>query len=207
MIVDLDTCSEELHLQSDICIIGSGAAGLAIATEMLQSRLKVILVESGGREHEPPTQALYDVAISGLPHPGSTEGRFRVLGGSTTKWGGQALPLTPFDFEQREWVRNSGWPISVEELSTYYERACQFLLVDQFNFDSDLFTYLRAQPPSFDREQLWYHFAKWSPTPNLRERYLAAVRDAKNITLLLHGNLTQIDLDEGRKRVDSILVR
>jgi choline dehydrogenase-like flavoprotein len=207
MIVDLETSGENLELRSDICVIGSGAAGLAIASEMMQSGLDVVVVESGGREHEPPTQALYDVEVSGLPHPGSTEGRFRILGGSTIKWGGQALPLMPADFERREWVQNSGWPISFEELKPYYERACRFLLVDQFNFDTDLFAYLHALPPSFDREQLWYHFSKWSPTPDLREHYLPRLREARNITLLLHANLTRIELDEGEKRVDRILVR
>ena len=123
MIVDLEATDGTVELRSDLCIIGSGAAGLAIASEMVQAQMNVILVESGGKQHEPATQALYDVAISGLPHPGSTQGRFRILGGSTTKWGGQTLPLMPSDFEQREWVPHSGWPISFEELRAYYERA------------------------------------------------------------------------------------
>ena len=144
MIIDLETISGNLELVSDLCIVGSGAAGLAIATEMIQTRMSVVLVESGGREPEPPTQALYDVAISGLPHPGSTQGRFRILGGSTTRWGGQTLSLMPSDFEKREWVPHSGWPIAFEELRQYYERACRFLLLDHLNFDTDLFAYLRT---------------------------------------------------------------
>lgn len=147
MIVDMEATSGAFDLESDLCVIGTGAAGLAIASEMIQSRMNVVLVESGGEELEPPTQALYDVAISGLPHPGSTEGRFRVLGGSTTKWGGQALPLMPSDFERREWVPHSGWPISFEEIREYYERACRFLRLDRFNFDTDLFAHLRTRPP------------------------------------------------------------
>jgi choline dehydrogenase-like flavoprotein len=207
MIIDLETTSENLELVSDICIVGSGAAGLAIATELLPTRLSVVLVESGGREPEPPTQALYDVAISGLPHPGSTQGRFRILGGSTTKWGGQALPLMPSDFEKREWVPHSGWPIVFEELSEYYERACRFLLLDHLNFDTDLFAYLRTRPPSFDKEKLWYHFSKWSPKPNLREHYLPGIRTSNACTLLLHANVTEIQLEEHQNRVASIQVR
>jgi len=207
MIVDLSASEAPAQFTFDLCVVGTGAAGLAIASEMLGAPLSVVLVESGGLDFEPPTQSLYDVAISGLPHPGSTEGRFRILGGSTTKWGGQALPLMPSDFEQRDWVRNSGWPISFEDLQPYYERACRFLQVDRFNFDRDLFAYLRTRQPSFDREHLWYHFSKWSPIANLRERYVPCIRASKNITLLLHANLMQIDLAEGRNRVDSIEVR
>lgn len=207
MIVDMEATSGAFDRESDLCVIGSGAAGLAIASEMIQSRMNVVLVESGGEELEPPTQALYDVAISGLPHPGSTEGRFRVLGGSTTKWGGQALPLMPSDFERREWVPHSGWPISFEEIREYYERACRFLRLDRFNFDTDLFAHLRTRPPSFDGEQLWYHFSKWSPKPNLREHYLPDIRGSNHCTLLLHANVTDIQLEEGRNRVAGIQVR
>ncbi len=111
MIRDLRDLGASTQLTCDLCIVGSGAAGLAIASEMSAASLSgaasmksmnVIVLESGGMDLEPPTQALYDVDVSGLPHPGSTQGRFRICGGSTTRWGGQALPLTPFDFERRE---------------------------------------------------------------------------------------------------------
>jgi choline dehydrogenase-like flavoprotein len=207
MILDLQSTSERLELSSDICVIGSGAAGLAIASEMVQSRVNVLLVESGGEQLETPTQALYDVAISGLPHPGSTQGRFRVLGGSTTRWGGQALPLIPSDFEKRDWVAHSGWPISFDELGPYYERAHRFLMLDRFNFDTDLFKQLSISPPSFHEDQLRYHFSKWSPIPNLRERYLPDIRSSDCCSLLLHANVTEIELDEKLNRVIAIRVR
>jgi choline dehydrogenase-like flavoprotein len=207
MIIDLADSSDNLDLHSDLCVIGSGAAGLAIASEMIRAGVNVVVVESGGHDHEPRTQALYDVAVSGLPHPGSTQGRFRIVGGSTTQWGGQALPLMPLDFERREWVRHSGWPISFNEVSAYYDRACRFLLLDRLNFDTDLFAHLKSRPSPFDPEQIWYHFSKWSPKPSLREQYLPDIRNADRCTLLLHANLTEIKLEENRDRVAEIRVR
>jgi len=205
MIVDLEN-SDDSDLQCDLCLVGSGAAGLAIASEMANTRFKTVIVESGGLHPEPPTQALYDVAISGLPHPGSTQGRFRICGGSTTQWGGQALPLMPMDFERRDWVANSGWPISFEELVPYYTRACRFLMVDDRNFDSDLFVLLKTRPPVFD-ERLRYHFSKWSPKPSVREQYLPGLRTSDRCTLLLHANLTSIRLDGNFNRVERIEVQ
>ncbi|MGA9979696.1 MAG: hypothetical protein WBQ08_13825, partial [Candidatus Sulfotelmatobacter sp.] len=185
MIADLNEATEPRSLSVDLCLVGSGAAGLAIASEMAKSSLTFAIAESGGLDFEPPTQALYDVDISGLPHPGSTQGRFRVCGGSTTMWGGQALPLMPLDFEPREWVPHSGWPISFDELRPFYQRACRFLLIDGMNFDTDLFSFLRTLPPAFDASQLSYHFSKWSPQPSVRERYLPALRQSQKCTLLL----------------------
>lgn len=207
MIVDLNEASDLGSLTVDLCIVGSGAAGLAIASEMTNSAITVAIAESGGLNFEPATQALYDVDISGLPHPGSTQGRFRVCGGSTTMWGGQALPLMPHDFERRDWIPDSGWPISCEELQPLYRRACRFLLVDEMNFDTDLFAHLRTRPPAFDSSRLWYHFSKWSPKPSVREHYLPALRHARHCTLLLHANVTEIVLDPGSQLVTQVEVR
>jgi choline dehydrogenase-like flavoprotein len=167
----------------------------------------VVLLESGGSEPEAGTQALYDVELSGLPHPGSTQGRFRVLGGSTTKWGGQALPLLPSDFERRDWVANSGWPLTFAEMQTYYARAADFLLIDRLNFDNQLLSLLRAKTPDFDPQKIWYHFSKWSPRPNLRELYLQEIRASEKQTLLLHANVTSIVLNENLNAVESICAR
>jgi choline dehydrogenase-like flavoprotein len=207
MIVDLNV-SQEIRLPSfDLCIVGSGAAGLAIASEMLATSLKVVLLESGGMELEPQSQFLYNAEISGLPHPGTTLGRFRVCGGSTTKWGGQALPLMPSDFEHREWVSHSGWPISFDQLGPYYSRACRFLLVDQMNLDSDLFEYLRTSAPAVDSTRVWYHFSKWSPKPSVREIYLPRISGSDRCTLVLHANVTDIALEQNFDRVGAIEVR
>jgi len=204
MILDLREGAGPATLRCDICVVGAGAAGLTIATEMSNSPLEIVLLESGGMEFEAPTQALYDVDLSGLPHPGSTQGRFRVCGGSTTMWGGQALPLMASDFEPREWVPHSGWPIVYEEMKPYYERASRFLLVDGMNFDTDLFKHLGTRPPALDAEQIWYHFSKWSPRPNLREVYLPEVRESKGCRLLLHANVVNLTLDDKMERVQQI---
>jgi len=204
---DLNSTTASPEFSCDVCIVGSGAAGLALASEFRNTRLKIILVESGGLDPEPATQALYDVDISGLPHPGSTEGRFRICGGSTTQWGGQALPLMPHDFERRDWVPHSGWPISYDAVASYYPRALRFLLVDAMNFDTDLFQHLGARPPDFDAEHVWYHFSKWSPKPNLREHYLRELGDSERCTLLLHANVTEIVLRSQLNQVESLAVR
>ena len=207
MIVDLNSAQDIPELVCDVCIVGAGAAGLAIATELLPAGKRVVILESGGLEPEPATQALYNAEISGLPHAGVTQGRFRIVGGSTTQWGGQALPLMPSDFEKRDWVAHSGWPIQFDELKTYYERACKFLLVDDKNFDTDLFEYLPAQPSIFDPQKIWYHFSKWSPRPSLRETYLPGLRDSSECTLLLHANVTRIGLEENLGRVNTVGAR
>lgn len=207
MIVDLETNSDVPPLTYDLCIVGTGAAGLALASRMLGTSVRVLILESGGLDHEPATQALYDVDIGGLPHRGSTEGRFRVWGGSTTRWGGQALPLMPLDFERRDWVAHSGWPLTFADVEPYYPDACRFLGVDALNFDTDLFSHLRTPLPRFDPQRLWYHFSKWSPQPDIRRHWVDKVAASETCTLLLHANVTDIRLNADMTRVESLSAR
>src|SRR4051794_16016778 len=102
MIRDFDRLENGVRLAADVCIIGAGAAGITIAREFLDGPFKVLLLEGGGRVHEPESQALYDSDVVGLDHVGVHEGRARVLGGTTTWWAGQASPLGPIDFRRRE---------------------------------------------------------------------------------------------------------
>jgi hypothetical protein len=53
------------------------------------------------------------------------------VGGTTTLWGGQALPLDTIDFSYRSWVPYSGWPLTRTELEPYYRRAEQVMHLNE----------------------------------------------------------------------------
>src|SRR5271155_5063554 len=127
MIEDFNGFPDEACIRADFCIVGAGAAGIAIAREFFGSRYKVLLLEWGGPGIEAETQKLYDSEVVGLPHSGIHAGRARVFGGTTTLWGGQALRFDDFDLRKRDWVPYSGWPISREELEPFYDRADRVL--------------------------------------------------------------------------------
>src|SRR5689334_910142 len=119
MITDLNSHETPSTLETDVCIVGAGAAGICLAVTLARRGIKVVLLESGGVTHEPAIHALNKAEVVGLSHAGIHDGRFRVFGGTTTRWGGQMLPLEPIDFENRPWMRCSGWPIRYEEVLPY----------------------------------------------------------------------------------------
>lgn len=205
MILDhLDAvCPREL--KADICIVGAGAAGLALATEFANSDLQVVLLESGGWEPDPRTQALYHTEQTGMPFQSAHTGRFRIFGGSTTQWGGQSLPLTPLDFEPREWVNHSGWPIAYDELLPFYQRANQFLGVDTRDYYDETAAILSLERPLLDPASIEYHFSKWAPQPDLRQTYRKVLERATNIHVILHANV--VELVVNGPRVTTVHIR
>jgi choline dehydrogenase-like flavoprotein len=112
MLRDLDQLPEGTEIACDVCIVGSGAAGIALAVGLLDSKLNVVVLESGGAIDEPATQRLYDSEVVGHAFPGAHEGRFRTYGGSTTRWGGSGIPLDPSDFERRRFRTRCTSPVS-----------------------------------------------------------------------------------------------
>ena len=129
-------------LSRQVCVIGSGPAGLTAALELHKQGIKVVVIE-GSRAYSqladswPDKVALYNGQSIGLfrynepdflilpfeRDPRSpVEERERIFGGTSTHWGGQTRPQDPLDLAKRS-PRFSGWPVTREELDPFYERA------------------------------------------------------------------------------------
>ena len=105
----------------DVCIVGAGPAGIALANRLADSSLKTCVVESGGRAVSAFTDGLRAVESHGIAIKDYS--RERVLGGASTTWSGLSSPLDDIDFRHRAWVPHSGWPLTREDLEPYYRTA------------------------------------------------------------------------------------
>ncbi|KKZ84045.1 choline dehydrogenase [Rhizobium phaseoli] len=131
LFIDLQPTSGETVLpllRCDICIVGSGPAGATLARELSHSGLSVVLLESGGEQRNPENDALNEIENVGRPRARDQWSvRNRVLGGASHTWGGRCGPFDAIDFEHREWVDHSGWPIALQELEPYLDRSAAHL--------------------------------------------------------------------------------
>src|ERR1051326_1369834 len=103
MILDARTLTAESNLETDVCIVGGGTAGIVLARELAGRSFRVCILESGGKEPDPQTQSLCAGDNIGYPYFPLDTARTRYLGGSSTRWnipiGGERLGvrLRPFD--------------------------------------------------------------------------------------------------------------
>ncbi|MEB3350657.1 MAG: GMC family oxidoreductase [Cyanobacteriota bacterium] len=119
-------------LRADVCIVGAGAAGLALAWALDGEPLDVLLLEAGEQGINPGLQDGADGTAETAILPGRgdypfRESRVRALGGTTLRWSGACLALDADDFQARPWLRGSGWPIDRAELDPFYCQAARFL--------------------------------------------------------------------------------
>ena len=138
MIINASQVDNNKILKGDLCIMGSGPAGLTIASKFAKSNLDIIVIPGGGFKITKKNQGLYKGIIDkDVSHEPLDENRYKVFGGSGNFWGGRCLPLDKIDFEKRSWISNTGWPIKINELNPYYKLASKLLRLNRFNFEFD----------------------------------------------------------------------
>ena len=200
MILDARKLVAGTILEADVCIVGSGAAGLTLAYDLGKAAARVLLLESGGLNR-----------VRGM-HPlneGTTEGedyslqdtRERALGGTTNRWSGVLVPLDAVDFRARDWIPNSGWPLDESTLAPFYERAARFLdaPVSIASGLHSVQTTNPALPPLCnDLEYRPIQFAKRLRLGLELRKELAA---STTVELLYHATVTRLRLDRIERRV------
>lgn len=190
MILDLETTRIPAELETDLCLIGAGAVGIAIALAFAGGRHRVVVLESGGERPEAETEALLASDLRGVRCSTALDGRARIFGGSTTMWAGQALTFDETVFAAREWVPGSGWPLAPAEIAPYLPRARRVLALPELPLGDDGWPARLPQPPVLDG--LTAMLSSFSPAPNLARTHREALARAANVTIVLHANATQI---------------
>lgn len=196
MFLDASTDAASQVLESDLCIIGAGAAGIALALEFEGTKHKVVLIESGSYDFDPETQALYEGSITGLPYFPLDATRLRYFGGTTNHWTGWCRPLDEIDFLQRDWVPNSGWPFSRSELNSYYKKATEILDLGGTDFGRDAMASVTGARDELthrlDPEKLVVHTFRMSPPTRMGQKFRDQITTSQNIHCLLNANVTEI---------------
>jgi choline dehydrogenase-like flavoprotein len=188
-------------VDTDLCIIGAGAAGITIARSMLGAGLDVCLVESGGYDFEPETQALYASESVGLPLGFDLDAsRLRFFGGTTNHWGGGCIPLFDMDFRERQWAPHSGWPITRTDLDPYYQRALEVCQLGAKLFNEDSRTD-GSTPVLWDPARLVNIEALGGSTVHFGEAYRAELERAGNVRVLLFANLVELQTNDANSVV------
>lgn len=196
MLVDAQKLVDGQLVEADLCIVGSGLAGLALASTFLDSDVRVVVLESG-REGPSEADQLSEGASTAHPSHPLPEGAPRRLGGAAETWGAWCRPFDALDFEARDWPW-SGWPLTAEDMAPYYEQAIDFLRMSAREFTG--IEWEDGLPPLYrhiqDATELLVGVWQESPLAPISEVLGDPLREAPNTTVYLSANALEIVTDD-----------
>jgi len=215
MLIDTSERVPNGSFESDICIVGTGPAGIVVALELAKSGLRICLLESGGQKLEPgPTDLNAGSVDSAHNYPAEIvrDGRRRQLGGSANLWnhqkyGGRGkmiryVPLDEIDFEQRDWVPMSGWPFSRSALAPFYRRAHRVCGIGPFEWSADEWRSKCRTSDIWQTERVETVISQFGTAEVFLKDHLEKLEKTANVFIFTHASL--FSLNRNPRQPDAI---
>jgi choline dehydrogenase-like flavoprotein len=201
-------------LRCDVCIIGTGPAGVTIARELSNTSLRVTILESGRAERQEEADALNEVENVGWPRVmDQWLVRNRIVGGTSTTWTGRCAPFDDIDLQFRDWVPYSGWPFKIDDMIAYLDRSVKYLGlgVGRGFADDRVSTHTGHQHPRLDLDPSKLLPMCWQYSRDSVNRYdkvrfgrHIAADLGSNITLVTNATVLRINATESGTAVSSV---
>jgi choline dehydrogenase-like flavoprotein len=212
MFIDSQKLPKDEVIQTEVCIVGAGPAGITLARELIGQNFRVCLLEGGDLEFDEETISITKGETDGDPFPPLQDMRHRQFGGMANLWyididkkrrGLRHLPLDEIDFELREWVPYSGWPFSKAHLNPFYLRAHGVCRLGPFDYQPKYWENAGSLPTRFDGDKVTTSMFQFGPRDIFTKEYRHQINKSPNVTTYLNANVTEIETDEnqGVKRV------
>jgi choline dehydrogenase-like flavoprotein len=190
-----------------VVIIGGGTVGIYFAVLMARQGREVVLIEAGDESLGNFSPDTFESV--GFPHRGIKIGRSKSLGGTSNLWGGQLVEFQRADFAGREWLPDSKWPITYEEVARYYEPTYRNLgIPSEMLADRDVFKGLKTEVPKF-RHGVEIFLTRWLRIPSLAGAFREELEENPKIKVLLGhvvtgfsgtgGNIDAVHVLDARK--------
>lgn len=208
MLIDAETLQDSQVLQADIAVVGAGPAGIILSLELAKAGRSVALLESGQLDFAEANQALGDAdQFDPNFHAPMDECTRRQLGGTSTIWGGRCVPYDPVDFDQRDHIANASWPVTYDELTPYFQRACDYFFCGNAEFDLHKIpevTQKSIVPGLPDEHVLTSIVERWSLPTNFGKEYFTQIKQSEKIKLFYGLTCTNIQTVETGNQVSSL---
>jgi choline dehydrogenase-like flavoprotein len=218
MYLDAHSLPDGTTLKYDVCIVGAGAAGIALAVRLLDSPLRVLLISSGtpGERGLPPAQrqSIYRGTtgdfLSKVDPIFLTRSRLHMHGGTTNHFGFWSRPLDPIDFAPRPGLRAAGWQCGLDDLAPYYADAHAFGRFGALNYDDHAFweqAFSGCPFPARPDDDLTSAIIRAQYAEHLHDfqvQFADMLRASPNVTVLFGAHLQGIQTDAARAHITAL---
>lgn len=187
MLADFHQISDDLFAEPfDLCIAGTGPAGMSVALKVAKAGGRVLLLEAGGLGPTSESAEIYrGRSIGTITYNHIDKCRLRYFGGTSGHWSGLCGKFSPLDFAEREIYGMPSWPITLDEAYRFEDEAKDILDINGQPLrpqDPAPVPSPRIQPVRLARSQ---------PT-RFGQKYAQEITDSDRITCLYNANVTAL---------------
>lgn len=188
-------------VRAQVCVVGAGIAGLVLARRLALGGVDVVVLEAGGRGLETSGQEMFgSVELQGQPNVGTVEGRFRVFGGSSLRWGGQVLSMGG----------GTAWLVCCEDLAPYVAEAEGLLGVGKLPFEAaGFFAAIGEAMPQLltGLQEVDATVSKWMAFPRRNLAASLGKELAGSARVYLHAQVVELQLGAGGRGAGEVADR
>lgn len=186
-----------------LCVVGAGPVGLSLALEAAEAGLRVLLLDAGdetsGRRDVPASLRSEPTLVDAARHAPMAQIARRGLGGTSWLWGGRCVQFEPIDFQPRGFVPESGWPITVDDVRPWQQKAARYLDCGSATF--------RSEDPDWPglEDVAMSQLERWARQPKLGPRLGSRALQHPLIDVMFGAAVVDVAIDAGA--VDHLVVR
>jgi hypothetical protein len=185
----------------DLCIVGTGPVGMAMALEFESLGRDVLVLEAGELAINP---ALSEASKAEIVSP-ETQAPMEIsvvrsLGGTSWTWGGRSVAYDDIDWMPRSFVADAQWPLTHDDLRPWYKPATKYLLAGNDTFE---IPYKRPLTGG-----LTMNFVeRWARDSRIINEHREHLIASPRIHISLKTTVTGLNLSPNGDHVESIAVR
>ncbi|GAA1787802.1 GMC family oxidoreductase [Pseudarthrobacter sulfonivorans] len=187
-----------------VCVVGAGPVGLSFALEAAEAGLRVVLLDAGGedtgRRDKPPGRRRNDSIVDPDRHAPELQTTRVGVGGASWMWGGRCVTYESVDFEQRDFVPDSDWPIDFSAIEPWRAKAQEYFDCGAGGFTSD--------EPGWEGlgDLKMSQLERWARQPKLGPRLAALVAAHPLIDLLCDAPVVGVAFDADGTTVEGLRI-
>lgn len=208
MILNANTIADDTVLETDLCIIGAGAAGITIAHALKDEGVSITVLESGEDQFDTRAQDLTKGTIEGgISYWPLENVRLRMLGGATNHWEGSCNDFDDIDFADRPWVKYGGWPLNKDAIRPFYPKAQEYVQTGPYDYDFKSWCRRLDRPiPNWLKDGLEGEITQHSPPTRFGEVYGPALNAASNVRVILGATALSLETNTAHATAQRVTI-
>jgi choline dehydrogenase-like flavoprotein len=208
MIRACETLPEGGAMEVQVAIVGAGPVGLAVAMRLAGRIGRIALIEAGGTQFKPAQslEFLKAAHINDPRHLPTELNRRRMLGGTSSIWGGRCIPYDPEDFAPA--VGRAGWPIAFGEMAAHIAEALEFLDAGKPEFSAE--SALPAHPALLEKatgDVDTDRIERYSKPTNVWQKFGTKLARSRDVEVIHGATCTNIITNAEGTRVVGLALR